>query len=168
MIYSPTLARPKTTRGLYIDQQANICYYGLYKVRWGDTMPKMNKQQVFERVFGGDSNSEKDRLISELDTEQYNPFVMIRLSRAQIKTLSEYIALLPLREFRALALHYGLGRSHKYIAKLTGESRVNGLRIYCEDRLTQCMGLPRPIAARYWRYACSEALDIYPFPEDGS
>ncbi|MCL2580778.1 MAG: hypothetical protein FWE32_12260 [Oscillospiraceae bacterium] len=117
-------------------------------------------------MFGGDTKAERDKLIDEFEREVYDPFVTIRLRKVQIKALSEYIALLPFYEFRALALYQCRGYSYKRVSKTLGESRAKGLILYCKDRLTQCMNLPRPILEVYWRFACSKAMDIYPFPEN--
>lgn len=128
-------------------------------------MPKIDKERVFNNVFDGDSKEERDMLIAEFETEESNPFITIRLNKVQIHTLSEYICLLPIQDFRALALYYCSHYSYKKIAKEVKETRVQGLIGYCKDRLTQCMGLPRPIAERYWHYACIKSLDMYQFPE---
>ena len=127
-------------------------------------MPKVNKQHVLDAVFGGDSEAQRRRLIAELEEEEYNPFITIRLSDMQIRALAEYMVLLPFSYFRPLALYYCSGYSFKRIAKLTGETQIKGKIGYCKDRLTQCMGLTRPIAERYWLYACIRAMDFYPFP----
>ena len=130
-------------------------------------MPKINKQKVFNRVFSADTQAERDKLIEEFESEEYDPFVTIRLRKIQIITLSEYIALLPFKDFRALALYQCCGYSYKRVSKTMGESNTKGLVWYCKDRLTQCMGLSRPIAEIYWRFACSKAMNIYPFSENG-
>lgn len=127
-------------------------------------MPKTNKQKIFGQIFGADTPKERDALIDEFELESFNPFITVRLSKVQIKTLSEYIALLPFYYFRALALYQCSGYSYQKIAKAMGEARPKGLIGYCKDRLTQCMGLPRPIAEIYWRLACAKAMDIYQFP----
>jgi len=127
-------------------------------------MPKINKQKVFDQVFSADTQAERDRLIGEFEREEYGLFITIRLSKVQIQTLSEYIALLPFHDFRALALYQCSGYTYKRITKTMGEARPKGLIGYNKDRLTQCMGLPRPIAEIYWRLACCKAMDIYRFP----
>ncbi|MCL2579337.1 MAG: hypothetical protein FWE32_04830 [Oscillospiraceae bacterium] len=128
-------------------------------------MPKFNKQKIFDRVFSADTQAERDRLMDEFELAEYNPFITIRLRKVQIATLSEYIALLSFYDFRALALYQCSGYSYKRISKTIGESRAKGLVWYCKDRLTQCMGLPRPIAEIYWRFACCKAMDVYSFPD---
>lgn len=128
-------------------------------------MPKIKKSLVFANVFGNDTKEERERLIAELEQEERSPFISIRLNKIQIATLSEYIALLPFQEFRALALYHCVGYSYKKIAKIIKEPQVKGLINYCKDRLTQCMKLTRPIDERYWHYACSKAMDIYHYPK---
>jgi len=124
----------------------------------------MNKQKIFERVFGADTRIERNKLIDEFELEQHNPFITIRLSKVQMQALAEYIALLPYGYFRALALYQCSGYTYKRITKTMGEAQPKGVIGYCKDRLTQCMGLPRPVAEVYWRLACCKAMDIYRFP----
>jgi len=128
-------------------------------------MPKIDKSAVYRSIFGGDTSQEKAILIAELEQEKDNPFITIRLTKSQIKKMSEYVALLPKREFRALTLWYCARYTVKKLQKAVKEEKVMGLIRYLKDRLTQCMGLPRPIAERYWYYACSKAMDIYDFTD---
>ena len=128
-------------------------------------MSKINKQKIYKQVFGADMQAERETLINEFEREEPNPFVTIRLSKVQIQILSEYIALLPFHDFRALALYQCSGYAYKRITKTMGEARPKGLIGYCKDRLTQCMGLPRPVAEIYWQLACCKAMDIYNFPQ---
>lgn len=142
----------------------------LFPARWlvamVPPMPKINKPQVFHRVYYEDTPAERDNLIAELEDEDADPFITIRLSKVQVVTLSEYIALLPYQDFQPLALYYCSRFPYKRISKITGIVKAKGHINYCKDKLTQCMGLPRPVAERYWHFACSKALDIFQFPPD--
>lgn len=121
-------------------------------------MPKIDKEKIYRRVFGNDTALERMLLIKELGEEIPNPFVTVRLSKIQIKTLAGYMELLPFDIFRVFGLHYCLRYSDKRISKKTGVENVKGTLAYYKDRLTQCMGLPRPIAERYWKSACDKCL----------
>lgn len=124
---------------------------------------RIRETTLFEDIFAADTPQERAALIAELEEEADDPLITIRLTEAQVKRLAEYIALLPLREFRALALHHCARYTRKKLQKALKEEKVYGLIRYLKDRLTQCMGLGRPIAERYWYRACSKAMDIYDF-----
>lgn len=121
----------------------------------------LNKNKIFHEIFGGDTPQERALLIRELEQEPDNPFITIRLTKPQVRKLAGFITMLPLRDFRALALHYCSRYTQKKLQKELKEQRVYGLIRYLKDRLTQCMGLGRPIAEWYWYRACSKALDAY-------
>ncbi len=124
------------------------------------------KKRILHNVFDRDTPQERIQLINELDREIEDPFITIRLTQAQVQRLSAFIALLPFHEFRALTLWHCLRYKRHVLATLLKEEKVNGLVNYLQDRLTQCMDLPRPIAKWYWYCACSKAMDIYQYQNE--
>lgn len=121
-------------------------------------MPKIDKEKIYRRVFENDTALERVLLINEMGEEIPNQFITIKLSKMQIGTLAGYMQLLPFDIFRVFGLHYCLRYSDENISKETGVVNVKGTLAYYKDRLTQCMGLPRPIAERYWKAACDKCL----------
>lgn len=121
-------------------------------------MPKIEKEKIYLRVFENDTALERMLLINELGEDIPNPFITLRLNKTQIGTLAGYMELLPFDIFRVFGLHYCLHYTDKKITKKTGIVNVKGTLAYYKDRLTQCMGLPRPIAERYWKSACDKCL----------
>lgn len=109
-------------------------------------------------MFERDTAPERMLLIDEMGREIPNPLITVRLNRIQVGTLAEYMRLLPFDIFRVFGLHYCLQYSDKRITRTTGAANVGGTLAYYKDRLTQCMGLPRPIAERYWKAACDQCL----------
>lgn len=121
-------------------------------------MAKINKEKIYRQIFESDTASERLQLINELELETPNPFITIRLNNMQIKTLAGYMELLPFSIFQVFGQHYCLHYHDKVITKKTGVEKVKGTLAYYKDRLTQCMGLPSPIAERYWKVACDKCL----------
>lgn len=121
-------------------------------------MPRIEKSKIYRRIFENDTALERMLLINELGEEIPNPFITVRLNKIQTATLAGYMELLPYDVFRVFGLHYCLRYTDKKITKKTGVANVKGTLAYYKDRITQCMGLPRPIAERFWKAACDKCL----------
>lgn len=119
-----------------------------------------------EQLLAQDTPEERSRLIDELEGQEENPLICVRLTKGQTGRLAKLIGQLPFALFQPIALRYAFYFSDKKIAQVTGIKRVNGTIAYGKDRLTQLMGLPRPIAPRYWKQACEECIQSgnYPHP----